>query len=255
MASSQSNMLASLGKLTELKQRLLFVVGALIVFRLGSFIPIPGVNPDEMARRVQQGGGLLDMFNMFSGGALSRLSVFALSVMPYISASIIVQMFASVIPGVAGAAQGRRGRPAQADDVHALRYGRARGVPVVRRRQHAAEPGRHRLRAGPELRVHDGGRPHRRHAVPDVARRADHRARHRQRHFAADLRRHRRRSSGGGRAYARHGADRRAADPARADRVHDRARGDRVRRLHGARPAPDHGELRAGARAAPARRT
>ncbi len=98
MASSQSSMLASLGKLTELKQRLLFVVGALIVFRLGSFIPIPGVNPEEMARRVQQGGGLLDMFNMFSGGALSRLSVFALSVMPYISASIIVQMFASVIP-------------------------------------------------------------------------------------------------------------------------------------------------------------
>ena len=98
MASSQSSMLASLGKLTELKQRLLFVVGALIVFRLGSFIPIPGVNPEEMARRVQQGGGLLDMFNMFSGGALQRLSVFALSVMPYISASIIVQMFASVIP-------------------------------------------------------------------------------------------------------------------------------------------------------------
>jgi preprotein translocase subunit SecY len=91
-------MLASLGKMTELKQRLLFVVGALVVFRLGSFIPIPGVNPAEMARRVQEGGGLLDMFNMFSGGALSRLSVFALSVMPYISASIIVQMFASVIP-------------------------------------------------------------------------------------------------------------------------------------------------------------
>jgi preprotein translocase subunit SecY len=98
VASSRSNMLSSLGKLTELKQRLLFVIGALIVFRLGSFIPIPGVNPEEMARRVQQGGGLLDMFNMFSGGALSRLSVFALSVMPYISASIIVQMFASVIP-------------------------------------------------------------------------------------------------------------------------------------------------------------
>jgi preprotein translocase subunit SecY len=91
-------MLASLGKMTELKQRLLFVIGALVVFRLGSFIPIPGVNPAEMARRVQEGGGLLDMFNMFSGGALSRLSVFALSVMPYISASIIVQMFASVIP-------------------------------------------------------------------------------------------------------------------------------------------------------------
>ncbi len=100
MAASQSNMLASLGKMTELKQRLLFVVGALIVFRLGTFIPIPGINPDEMARALEQGGGggLLDMFNMFSGGALKRLSVFALSVMPYISASIIVQMFASVIP-------------------------------------------------------------------------------------------------------------------------------------------------------------
>ena len=98
MAASQSSMLSSLGKMTELKQRLLFVVGALIVFRLGTFIPIPGVNPDEMARQLEGGGGLLDMFNMFSGGALKRLSVFALSVMPYISASIIVQMFASVIP-------------------------------------------------------------------------------------------------------------------------------------------------------------
>ena len=98
MASSQSNMLASLGKLTELKQRLLFVIGALFVYRLGSFIPVPGVNPEAMAHLVQQGGGLLDMFNMFSGGALSRLSIFALGVVPYISASIIVQMFATVIP-------------------------------------------------------------------------------------------------------------------------------------------------------------
>jgi preprotein translocase subunit SecY len=94
----QSSPLASLGKLTELKQRLLFVVGALVVFRLGSFIPLPGINPEEMARRVEQGGGLLDMFNMFSGGALERMSVFALSVIPYISASIIVQMFGAVIP-------------------------------------------------------------------------------------------------------------------------------------------------------------
>ncbi|MBO9662284.1 MAG: preprotein translocase subunit SecY [Dokdonella sp.] len=91
-------MLASLGKLTELKQRLLFVIGALIVYRLGSFIPVPGVNPDAMSRLIQQGGGLLDMFNMFSGGALSRFSIFALGVIPYISASIIVQMFATVIP-------------------------------------------------------------------------------------------------------------------------------------------------------------
>ena len=98
MASSQSNALASLGKLTELKQRLLFVVGALVVFRLGSFIPLPGVDPARMAALVGKSGGLLDMFNMFSGGALSRMSVFALGVIPYISASIIVQMFGSVIP-------------------------------------------------------------------------------------------------------------------------------------------------------------
>jgi preprotein translocase subunit SecY len=91
-------MLASLGKLTELKQRLLFVVGALVVFRLGSYIPLPGIDPDKMAEVLGKAGGLLDLFNMFSGGALSRMSVFALSVMPYISASIIVQMFASVIP-------------------------------------------------------------------------------------------------------------------------------------------------------------
>jgi len=92
-------MLAGLGKLTELKQRILFVIGALVIYRLGSFIPVPGVNPDAMASLIErQGGGLVDMVNMFSGGALKRFSLFALGVVPYISASIIVQMFASVIP-------------------------------------------------------------------------------------------------------------------------------------------------------------
>jgi preprotein translocase subunit SecY len=98
VAASKPNALASFGKLTELKQRLLFVVGALVVFRLGSFIPVPGVDPEAMTRLVEGGGGLLDMFNMFSGGALARFSRFALGVIPYISASIIVQMFGSVIP-------------------------------------------------------------------------------------------------------------------------------------------------------------
>ena len=99
MAAPQANMLAGLGKLTELKQRILFVIGALIVYRLGSFIPVPGVNSDEMTKLIErQGGGIIDMFNMFSGGALARFSLFALGVVPYISASIIVQMFASVIP-------------------------------------------------------------------------------------------------------------------------------------------------------------
>ena len=98
MAASQSKGLASLGKLTELKQRLLFVIGALIVFRFGSFIPVPGVDPEAMSRLISQSGGLIDMFNMFSGGALSRFSLFALGVIPYISASIVVQLFSSVIP-------------------------------------------------------------------------------------------------------------------------------------------------------------
>jgi len=92
-------MLSGLGKLTELKQRILFVVLALIVYRLGSFIPVPGVNSEAMSALIErQGGGIVDMFNMFSGGALARFSLFALGVVPYISASIIVQMFASVFP-------------------------------------------------------------------------------------------------------------------------------------------------------------
>ena len=98
MAAGQGNSLGALGKLTELRQRIFFVIGALIVFRLGSFIPVPGVNPEAMTRLIEQGGGLLNMFNMFSGGSLSRFSVFALGVVPYISASIVVQMMGSVIP-------------------------------------------------------------------------------------------------------------------------------------------------------------
>jgi len=99
VAAPQANMLSGLGKLTELKQRILFVVLALIVYRLGSFIPVPGVNSQAMSDLIErQGGGLIDMFNMFSGGALARFSLFALGVVPYISASIIVQMFASVFP-------------------------------------------------------------------------------------------------------------------------------------------------------------
>ena len=89
----------NLGRLTELRQRLLFLLGALIVYRIGTFIPVPGVNPAALAALFdQQQGTILDMFNMFSGGALSRASLFALGIMPYISASIIVQLMTAVIP-------------------------------------------------------------------------------------------------------------------------------------------------------------
>ena len=121
MAASQANMLASLGKLTELKQRILFLIGALIVYRLGSYIPVPGTNPDAMARLFEKQGGIIDMFNMFSGGALSRFSVFALGVVPYISASIIVQMFASVIPSLQSLR--KEGEPGRRKLTQYTRYG------------------------------------------------------------------------------------------------------------------------------------
>ena len=93
--------LAGAGKYTELRQRLLFVLGALIVYRIGCFIPVPGVNPDAMLAMMQaQGGGIVDMFNMFSGGALHRFCIFALNVMPYISASIVMQLGVHIFPSL-----------------------------------------------------------------------------------------------------------------------------------------------------------
>jgi preprotein translocase subunit SecY len=99
VAAAKGNALGKLGKLTELRQRIFFVIGALVVFRLGSFIPVPGVNPEAMTSLVS-GNGLMDMFNMFSGGALARFSVFALGVIPYISASIVFQMMGAVVPSL-----------------------------------------------------------------------------------------------------------------------------------------------------------
>ncbi len=97
--SAASEELGKFGRLTELKQRLLFVIGAIIVFRIGTFIPVPGIDPVRLAELVaQQRGTILDMFNMFSGGALQRFSVLALGIMPYISASIIMQLLAIVSP-------------------------------------------------------------------------------------------------------------------------------------------------------------
>ncbi len=98
---SPQQMLSGMGKLTELKQRLIFVVIALVVFRLGTFIPVPGVNPEQMVHMLeQQKGTIIDMFNMFSGGALGRFSLFALGVVPYISASIVIQLLAQVMPAM-----------------------------------------------------------------------------------------------------------------------------------------------------------
>jgi len=92
-------MLGSMGRLTELRNRLLVVLVALAVFRFGTFIPVPGINPQALLQLMdQQRGTIVDMFNMFSGGALGRFSIFALGIMPYISAAIIMQLMSHAIP-------------------------------------------------------------------------------------------------------------------------------------------------------------
>ncbi len=95
-------MLGEAARFTELRQRLFFLVGALVVYRVGTFIPVPGIDPLALEQFFEaQSGTILSMFNMFSGGALSRLSIFALGIMPYISASIIMQMATHVVPSLA----------------------------------------------------------------------------------------------------------------------------------------------------------
>jgi len=104
MASSAEQLaanlnLTALGKATELKSRLWFTLGALVIYRLGTYIPLPGIDPDALQRIFNQNaGGILGMFDMFSGGALGRMTIFALNIMPYISASIIVQLLTAVSP-------------------------------------------------------------------------------------------------------------------------------------------------------------
>lgn len=89
------------GNLSEVRQRLLFLLGALVVFRVGSFIPVPGIDPQQLEQLFsQQSGTILDVGVMFTGGALKRLSIFALGVMPYISASIIMQLMTATVPSL-----------------------------------------------------------------------------------------------------------------------------------------------------------
>src|SRR5689334_23810344 len=104
MASAAEQLAANLSlgvlsKATELKKRIWFTLGALIVYRLGTYVPVPGVDAAVMGEILaQHGGGILGMFDMFTGGALGRMTVFALNIMPYISASIIIQLLTAVSP-------------------------------------------------------------------------------------------------------------------------------------------------------------
>jgi len=106
MASAAEQLAANLNlgvfsKATELKKRIWFTLGALLVYRVGTYIPVPGVDASVMGEMLRQhGGGILGMFDMFSGGALGRMTVFALNIMPYISASIIVQLMTAGVPAL-----------------------------------------------------------------------------------------------------------------------------------------------------------
>ena len=104
MASAAEQLAANLSfstfsKATDLKKRLWFTLFALIVYRIGTYIPIPGIDPDQLRLAFQQQSqGVLGLMNMFAGGAVERLAIFALGIMPYISASIIMQLMTSVVP-------------------------------------------------------------------------------------------------------------------------------------------------------------
>ncbi|MCO5147710.1 MAG: preprotein translocase subunit SecY [Aquamicrobium sp.] len=106
MASAAEQLASNLNfstfsKAEDLKKRLWFTLGALLVYRLGTYIPLPGLNPEAFAQAFRgQASGILGLFNMFSGGAVERMAIFALGIMPYISASIIVQLMTSVVPSL-----------------------------------------------------------------------------------------------------------------------------------------------------------
>ena len=205
MASAAEQLAASINlsafaKATELKSRIWFTLGALVIYRLGTYIPMPGIDPailhDIFSRNA---GGILGMFDMFSGGALGRMTIFALNIMPYISASIIIQLLTAVSPTLeALKKEGESGRK------KLNQYTRYGTVLLAAVQAYGIAVGLEGMRAGAESAVIEpgavlppdhGGHPGRRHRVPDVARRADHRARRRQRHLADHLFRHRRQSA------------------------------------------------------------
>jgi hypothetical protein len=167
-----------------------FLLLALVVYRIGAHIPVPGIDPSSCRQLFKgQQGGILNLFNMFSGGALSRFTVFALGIMPYISASIIMQLMSYVVPTLE--ALKKEGEAGRRKITQYTRYGTLGWlVPVAGHRPGAGGLGRPGDRPGFGL-PHDRGRqPGGRHDVPDVAGRADHRARSGQRHLDPDLRRY-----------------------------------------------------------------
>ena len=175
---------SAFSKATELKKRLWFALGCLIVYRFGTYIPLPGIDPVVMAQIFEQNaGGIMGMFNMFAGGALERMSIFALGILPYISASIIMQLMTAVSPTIEQLKkEGEAGRKKINQYTRYLTvflasfqgYGLAVGLESMSGASGGAviDPGWY---FPDHYRHHD----RRRHHVPDVAWRANHSTRHR----------------------------------------------------------------------------
>ena len=184
-------------KAKALQQRILFTLGVLLVYRLGTYIPVPGIDPDAYAQTFETASqGIAGMFNMFAGGAVERMAIFALNLIPYITASIVVQVISTASPRLeALRKEGESGRR------KLNQYTRYLAVVFCAVQAYGIAIG---LEASPGVVINPGWffristviTPRRRHHVPDVARRADHRARRRQRHLADHLRRHRRQPAG-----------------------------------------------------------
>ncbi len=175
----------ALAKAEELKKRIWFTLGALLVYRLGTYIPLPGIDPTAWNQIFNsQAGGILGMFNMFAGGGIHRMAIFALNIMPYISASIIIQLMTTVSPTLEQLKkEGEQGRKIINQYTRyltvVLAAFQAYGISVGLEGASNVVAG-----TGNVLPHLDGDHAHRRHHVPDVARRADHAARHWQRHVA-----------------------------------------------------------------------
>ena len=222
--------IANAWRVPELRRRLLFTAFVLALYRLGSFIPAPGVDSAQIKTYFgNQGGTVLGLLNLFSGNALSRFSIFALGIMPYITASIILQLGAVVVPTLAQLQ--KEGEAGYAKINQYTRYltvmsrRRAGGRLLVPLPPAAHPDGEHRP-PRPDRR-----HPHRRDDAADVVRRADHEAGRRQRHLAADLRLDHRSRPARRPRLDRRRADHQAVLPAAG------ARGDRRRRLHAGGPA------------------
>ena len=184
---------ANIFRVPDLRKRVLFTLALLAVYRLGSHIPTPGIHLERWTEFFNRSSGtIFGFFDLFAGGNIRRLTVFALGIMPYITASIILQLLTVVVPTLEKLQKEGELGTAQDHPVDPLSHGRPLHHAVVRHRRRPAEhAGRHRDQSRVRLHRDDDPLADDRHGVHHVAGRADQRTRHRQRHVADHLYRHR----------------------------------------------------------------